>query len=35
MYRLAGWVYVALALSPSLIIYGVYNYDHFMAATTL
>jgi hypothetical protein len=34
MYRLAGWVYVALALSPSLIIYGVYNYDHFMAALT-
>jgi hypothetical protein len=34
MYRLAGWVSVALALSPSLIIYGIYNYDHFMAALT-
>jgi hypothetical protein len=34
MYRLAGWVSIVLALSPSLIIYGVYNYDHFMAALT-
>jgi len=34
MYRLAGRVSIVLALSPSLIIYGVYNYDHFMAALT-
>ena len=33
-YRLAGWVAVVFALSPSLIVYGVYNYDHFMAALT-
>jgi hypothetical protein len=31
-YRLAGRVAVVFALSPSLIVYGVYNYDHFMAA---
>jgi hypothetical protein len=34
MYRLAGRVSIVLALSPSLIIYGIYNYDHFMAALT-
>jgi hypothetical protein len=33
-YRLAGRVAVVFALSPSLIVYGVYNYDHFMAALT-
>jgi len=32
MYRLAGRVSIALALSPSLIVYGIYNYDHFLAA---
>jgi len=32
MYRLAGRVAIALALSPTLIVYGIYNYDHFLAA---
>jgi hypothetical protein len=32
MYRLAGRFSIALALSPSLIVYGIYNYDHFLAA---
>jgi hypothetical protein len=34
MYRLVGLVSMIFALSPSLIIYGIYNYDHFMAALT-
>jgi 4-amino-4-deoxy-L-arabinose transferase-like glycosyltransferase len=32
MHRLAGRVAIALTLSPSLIVYGIYNYDHFLAA---